>query len=472
MKKTTLRLFALLLAAVLTVSAGCGQQESPSSPTAGSTPAASSAPGTDVPTTAEPTTAPAPETTPAPKAENTDPDPDTGIIALSLTKDLQAEKVQGKEPDREFKMNLLRFGSDLFRGVYAHDTENRTLLVSPLSAMLAMAMVTNGASGEALDELLNVLAGENGSLEDFNRYMYAYLSGLPSGEKAKFHIADSIWIRDLADFVVKDAFLKENVDYYQAEIFRAAFDDRTIRDINHWCDLHTFGMIPHIIQRIEPSDMLYLINALAFDADWASPYYKAVEEENYFTDLFGETQAAQVLYGEESYYLSDDICTGFMKDYAYGSYRFVALLPNEGIGIDEFVASLDAEKLFPLLNEPSTEKVLTSMPEFSFDYFTELNEVLKEMGIRTAFNRSAAGSFKEISNTDLFISGVVQKTFIEVSNMGTRAAAVTAVTAATTEMPDPGQPRTVDLNRPFVYMIIDTQTRLPLFIGTVTSLKK
>ncbi len=112
------------------------------------------------------------------------------------------------------------------------------------------------------------------------------------------------------------------------------------------------------------------------------------------------------------------------------------------------------------------------MPEFSFEYYTSLNEVFEEMGIRTAFDREAAGSFKEISDTDLFISGVVQKTFIEVSNMGTRAAAVTAVTAATTEAFNPVQPKTVYLNRPFVYMIIDTQTRLPLFIGTVTSLKK
>ena len=385
--------------------------------------------------------------------------------AADLMENFTAEAVPSRKIDETFRMDLLRFSAEIFREVYVRDAGNKTTLVSPLSILNALAMTANGAREETLKEMEAVLAGADMTLDDLNAYLHTYLNALPSSQNASFAFANSIWFRDTAGFTVERDFLQKNVNYYNAGVYKAPFDGTTVRDINQWVDTNTHGMIPKILDSLSDEDMMMLINALVFEAKWASPFPDHVIQEELFTCLDGTQIPVFQMYGTEHCFLSDDTCTGFMKDYKEG-YRFVALLPNEGVDLDSFIASLSAEKLNGLLTKQQGIKTYIKLPKFSYDFSQSLNDALKALGMERAFG---AAQFEGISrDLPLVIAGVVHVTHIDVDNEGTRAAAVTAVTMAATAMPGPEETREVWLDRPFVYMIIDSVNNLPIFIGSVT----
>lgn len=140
-------------------------------------------------------------------------------------------------------------------------------LVSPLSVMLALAMTANGAKGDTLTEMEKVL-GEDISLPLLNEYLHTYISALPSGDKCRLVAADSIWLKDSSSLKVESDFLQKNADYYGAGAFRSPFNDKTVTEINSWVKEKTDGMIDGIISQIDDSAVMFLINALYFDALW------------------------------------------------------------------------------------------------------------------------------------------------------------------------------------------------------------
>ena len=439
---------------------------------------------TDVPGTSSETTAPAvqPTDSPEPATQGIDPTAPSvqpfnpGIIGKAQAADLMesftAESVPERAADEAFRENMLRFTAEIFNQIYSRDTKDKTTLISPLSILTALAMTANGARQETLAEMQRVLCGTGMTLEDLNAYLHTYLNALPSSEKASFAFANSIWFKDMEGFTVERDFLQKNVNYYGAGIFKAPFDQNTVRDINQWVAANTHDMIPSLLDRLEEDARMVLINALVFEAKWDIPF----DSENsihpgIFTGLSGQTKIVDLMYAQERIYLSDKTCQGFMKSYAGGNYRFVALLPNEGVDFNEFVLSLNAEKLSGLLN-PQYGKVNIRMPKFSYDYDQSLVEMLEALGMKQAFTDAA--QFEGIGNSrnrGLKISDVLHKTHIDVDNEGTKAAAVTAVLVSeTTAISRPEEIHQVYLDRPFVYMIIDTANNLPLFIGTVTEL--
>ena len=171
--------------------------------------------------------------------------------------------------------------------------------------------------------------------------------------------------------------------------------------------------------------------------------------------------------GETYEYLSDEHSTGFIKYYQDGKYAFAAILPEEGMTTGEYLATLTPDALHTMLSNPSRETVDISIPKFSLDYSTELGDTLQAMGMTSAF-QSETADFSAMSDRDLYISAVLHKTHIDMYEGGTRAAAVTAVLVKETCVMEP--PKSVVLDRPFVYVIMDTQTSLPIFFGTVETL--
>ncbi|HPU18523.1 MAG TPA: serpin family protein, partial [Bacillota bacterium] len=226
-------------------------------------------------------------------------------------------------------------------------------------------------------------------------------------------------------------------------------------------------MIEDIVDDIPPSVVMYLINALAFDAEWETIYNKNDVSEGVFTTADGKEQKVEFMTGEEDKYLKLDNAEGFIRYYKDRKYAFAALLPEEGVDIADFIASLDAEALSDSLKNAASELVIASIPKFEYDYDTELSKTLTSMGIVNAFDPDKA-DFSGIGTTDLgnmFISKVIHKTYIAVAERGTRAGAATVVEIDTESAPL--IEHTVKLDRPFVYMIIDTQYNLPIFIGSV-----
>ena len=211
---------------------------------------------------------------------------------------------------------------------------------------------------------------------------------------------------------------------------------------------------------------MYLINALAFDAEWQVVYNESRVRDGVFTKEDGTKQNVELMYSEEQRFLEDTDATGFIKYYADQKYAFAALLPNEGVSVSDYIASLSGEKLHGMLSNARMVEVNAAIPKFEMEYEVQMNEIQKEMGMTDAFDPNASDLSGLGSSTrgNLFVSRVLHKTFITVDEKGTKAGAATVVEVS--EESAPVEVEEVYLNRPFVYMLIDCETNLPFFIGT------
>ena len=387
--------------------------------------------------------------------------------ATDLMRGIAREEVDGKNPDDEFKSAYLNFTAELFKKSVekSKNSGEGNALISPFSVMVALSMTANGAGGNTLSEMEKVL-GKNIDIETLNKYLYTYIESLCSGEKCKLSVANSIWLRDTTSLSVKKNFLQKNMDYYNAAIYKSMFDAKGVADINSWVKKHTDGMIEKLVDKIDDDTMMLLINAVAFDAEWAKKY--DVIYEGNFTSLVGDRRTVEMMRSLEEKYIDDGSATGFIKEYKGGKYSFAAILPNSE-DIYSYVENMTEESIAKLLSGVSYEPVKTEMPKFSSDFSITMEECLKDMGIKDAF--SSMADFSEMAENNLFISSVVHKTHITVNENGTKASAVTSVTMANTAVAPPVLPKEVVLDRPFVYMIIDNENNMPIFIGMVTDIK-
>ena len=348
----------------------------------------------------------------------------------------------------------------------ASEESGKNTLISPLSVLCALAMTANGAEEETLAQMEEVLGM---TTEELNLYLYSYMQNLPQGEKYKLSLANSIWFTDDERFTVNLDFLQTNADYYGADIYKAPFDKQTLKDINNWIEEKTDGMIKDALDDIPSAALMYLINALAFDAEWMTIYEKHQVRDGEFTKEDGTKQDVEFMYGTEGTYLEDEKATGFKKYYKGGKYAFVAMLPNEGVSVSEYVDSLTGESLNVLLTNPQNTTVYTSMPKFETGYSVEMSELLGSMGMTDAFSAESA-NFKSLGTSsagNIFINRVLHKTYISVGEKGTRAAAVTIVEPGDGAAMEPEEPKEVYLDRPFVYMLVDCENNIPFFIGTM-----
>ncbi len=292
-------------------------------------------------------------------------------------------------------------------------------------------------------------------------------------QDVELHLANSIWIRDTAADQMKEDYLVRTDRIFDAEAVIAPFDQTTVDAINGWCDEKTDGMIDHLLEGISSDAQLILMNATALDAPWADPYEDSQVREETFTNANGDAETVKMLNGTESNYFETEDAIGFMKCYEGGEYAFLTILPDEDMTVDEYVQSLTGEKYLEFWNSRTGEyDVWTKLPEFTYEYELKMNGVLSDMGMVQAFSAKDADftGIAEFQGGSPYIDIVLHKTFIEVGQYKTRAAAVTAVIMeAACEMSEEVEIKEVYLDRPFVYAIIEVDTGMPLFIGTLQS---
>ena len=435
--------------------------------------------------------------------------PGCGVRAQELTKDIEPQALDtttdltaGGEAVTAFALSLLRSERAATEGV----------LISPVSVLNALGMVANGAGGDTLKQL-ETAAGM--SLNQLNDFLYTYRMSLPAAYKScAVSLANSAWIRE--DFRVEDDFLRSCVNYYGAEMYRSAFDGSLVTDLNRWVSQKTDGMIDRLLEQApDVLTMLYMVNAACFDARWDTPYTKADLRTGLpftaangtqqtaltmlymvnaacfdarwdtpytkadlrtglpFTAANGTQQTADYMTGTENIYLSGNNVTGFVKPYDGGKYAFVALLPDEGVTLADYLENLTGEHLYKLITDHRSADVQVSIPKFDARSELELEEPLKDMGITALFNVSTAdlrGIGSAPSGNNLYVSSVLHKTYLSLDESGTRAAAATVVEVVGDALPSEDV-KTVTLDRPFLYMIVDTHACVPLFMGTVTSME-
>ncbi len=397
----------------------------------------------------------------------------TDYNAVNLMKDIQAAKVKTKQVDETFAASQYALTVNLLKETALNskkETADENLMISPLSVSLALSMTANGAKNQTLTEMEKVLGGDL-KIADLNAYYADLLNTLPNSDQAKLHIANSIWFRDSERIIVPKEFLQTNADYYGADAFKAPFNEQTVKDINSWVNENTHEMIPKLLEKIPNQNVfMYLINALAFEADWTAPYDTNHINKAEFKPYGTDPVEVEMMYGNEYTYLEDEYATGFMKDYKGRDYAFAAILPKESdsITVSDYIGMMTPESLQKMLNKQQSCKVVTKIPQFKFAYDTELSDALKAIGMPTAFDDKLS-DFTGLNENDGVISRVLHKTFIQVDEAGTKAGAVTAVEMMEkTSVEQPEKPKFVLLDRPFIFLIVDKQhNNLPLFIGYV-----
>lgn len=371
-------------------------------------------------------------------------------------------KIQGKI-SKKFIKHTADFSLELFQRAVK---QKENIVISPVSVLAAMTMTANGADTKTLQEMEQVLGGD--SLEELNLELSHFLAGLYTGEKAVLKRADSIWFKNIEkEFAVNKDFLKLISDKFHAELLSAPFDSQTMEQINSWVSKHTEGRIHNFLKTLPGDVWMYLIDICTLDAQWASIYEQHKISKGIFTAYNNKKQTVFMMHSTEGCYLKDNITTGFLKPYAKG-YSFAALLPKEGMDINDYVKSLSGERLLYLLNNVRHTMILTELPKFQGKSSLEFGEILQEMGIKKAFSKEADLSrLGKSGKASLYISRVFQDSYIEVDERGTKAGAATAVELTRGAVMATDK---VKLNRPFVYAVVDNQTKLPLFLGTVLSI--
>ena len=385
------------------------------------------------------------------------------LALLPITAAAQAEDVLKRGTGAEASGSSFAFG--LFQDITAYD-ESDIVFISPLSASIALSMTAAGAEGATQEEMLRTLGFGGLSVKDLNacnRGIIDLLSSDPEG--VELNVANSLWVSDR--FTLKSRYIRTAGSEYSARVSNLDFSDPASPSvINRWCAENTAGRIDKMIENIDPATQMYLLNALYFKGMWTTPFDAA----NTRKDIFhGNRRDSEVEFMHRTasfpYYIGPE---GALLELPYGEGSFVMdiFLPAEGVSAEEFASGLDGEALSTLTGLLQTDRIKVTLPKFKAEYETSLNATLQRLGMRDAFTPSA--DFSGMSKEPLMISEVKQKTFIEVNEEGSEAAAVTSVAVMRTSLaPEPLEFR---VDRPFVFLIRERNSGTILFMGLVRNL--
>ena len=346
-------------------------------------------------------------------------------------------------------------------GEACREMDKENICLSPLSAQLAMAMVANGAEGKTRTEILDIMQLGDSANAKSRKLLDDIATKTVWNEHGDIRIANSIWIRE--DFDVKQEFVETNKEYLDALVERATFNQETVNRVNEWCKENTNGKIPTILDRFKDNDRMLLINALYLKAAWSKPFQENNTTNQKFTTEKGkQVKVPMMMMRSNEQFYKDDVVSMVTKR-LQGGYSMLFILPAEGVKCDE-AAEYVAKDFDTYLRNMSVSDVSLSLPKFTTDFGMSIKNTLANLGIKRAFGGNA--QFGGISDEPLFISDVVQKTYINVNEKGTEAAAVTMAITGLLSM-RPQKIEVITFDRPFIYAIIKDNGNEVLFAGKV-----
>lgn len=361
------------------------------------------------------------------------------------------------------------FGLNLFRAVSEEEGDSN-VFISPLSVSMALGMTLNGAEGDtyaAMQEALALSGLSEAEINESYRTLIDLLHGLDP--EVVFEIANSIWHRE--GFAVEADFLDINRESFDSEVRELDFSDPAAPGvINGWVDEKTHGKIEKIVDQIDPLTMMYLINAIYFKGMWTYEFDEEATQNRPFAAMDGSVDDVPMMEQEaELAYFESDALQVVDLPYGDSLYSMMVILPRQGGNLDEVVASLDQETWNDWTGRLESREVWLRLPRFQLEYEVDLNQVLSSLGMEVAFNPYEA-DFTAINPAgELYISKVKHKTFIDLDEEGTEAAAVTSVEVGVVSV-DPNAPVPMFVDRPFVFAIREQHSGTILFVGKVVGL--
>lgn len=346
-------------------------------------------------------------------------------------------------------------------GEACREMDKENICLSPLSAQFAMAMVANGAEGKTRTEILDAMQLGNNANANSRKLLDDISEKTVWNEHGDIRIANSIWIKD--GFDVRQKFVETNKEFFDALVEKAEFNQETVNRVNEWCKENTNGKIPTILDRFNDSDRMLLINALYFKAAWSKPFQERNTTDKKFTTERGEEiEVPMMMMRSNEQFYKDDVVSMVTKN-LQGGYSMLFILPGEGVKCDE-AAEYVAKDFDTFLKNMEVKDVSLSLPKFTTDFGMSLKNTLANLGIKRAFGGKA--QFGGISDEALYISDVVQKTYINVNEKGTEAAAVTVAVTGLLSMRPP-KIEVITFDRPFIYAIVKNSGNEVLFAGKV-----
>ena len=385
---------------------------------------------------------------------------------LTLAKDSAPTATQGKAPEKNNDL-----ACNLFRTIYEQKHSNGRFIMSPISVGYLLGMLNAGAEGETQRQIIDVL-GLGGSVNEINSHFKKVMdeaSGVDSTVTIK--IANSIDVNSARNYCLIPKYKTDMQEYYNAQI--DAFDfgnSRNVDIINNWCNTHTDGMIPKILDSLDPGAAMCLLNAVYFKASWTNEFDPKNTRDKIFTKQDGTMLEHKMMHVSIKgvAFGSNNLCKMLSLPYGNGSYSMIVLLPHEGKTIGDIIQSLSAQQLEQLRTQEMTiHNVDILMPRFTTENEIGLEQVLSSMGMPLAFHPRAAEFSNMVKGEELWVSMMKQKARIEVNEKGTKAAAVT-VAMVTTKSLNPNRTiwKEFHATRPFVYFIVDNSSGTIYFMGT------
>lgn len=361
------------------------------------------------------------------------------------------------------------FALKFFKALLEEDQTDANKLISPLSIHMDFSMVYNGAAGNTLDEMKQALQLENVSQPLLNAVNSTLISGLPLADsRVQVAVANSIWYRNQGPQPLT-GFIQTVSDSYKAQITAADFSNpQTVNSINAWVTEKTHGKINKIIEQIDASDIMYLINAVYFKGQWRQKFDTKDTRDREFH--VSETQSVQAPFMTQTAtfrYLSNSSMQCIELPYGQGSFSMYVLLPQTNLSAGSLATSLNGDLVKSLLAPMDSAKVTLFMPKWEYSYdINDLKPEMSSLGMSEAFTTRADFSKMYPPAAGAYISKALHKTYIAVDEQGTEAAAVTSIGMGTTSVPS--NP-VMDINRPFLYLITENQTGSILFLGMVAN---
>ena len=345
------------------------------------------------------------------------------------------------------------------------------VFISPLSVSIALGMTWNGANGNTRTEMGTALKMDGMSSTDINEYYKTMQTTLPGMDPTtKLNIANSLWYKE--GYPLKADFLKLNTDYFNAEVRSLDFEKAWAVDtINNWCARKTNQLIPKVLNEISRDAAAFLINAVYFKGIWRKKFDKKNTEEALFTDEKGQQLKVNMMYQKDTFAYSADATAQYL-DMPYGNKAFnmTVILPNEGKTTADVLNNLTAESWNNRISSLKTREVEVFYPRFKQECKFELKDALQNMGMKQAFTDFA--DFSNMTDQRVKISFVKHDTYVEVTEEGTEAAAVTVVGIEFTSIQEPPVTPVFRVNKPFVFVIREKSTGVILFIGKMGKIEK
>ena len=378
-------------------------------------------------------------------------------------------KIELRGTETEIVQTDQQFAFDFFGRIY-NEEPGESFMVSPLSLSMALSMTWNGAAGETKTAMQRALRMEQyGDDAEINGY-YKKLKDalLITDPSTKLSIANAIFTNQFVE--IKPDFLNTNKQFYDAETKAVDFgNSATVGVVNQWASDHTNGLIKEIIERTDPRDLMYLLNAIYFKGIWTTKFDKKNTSKKAFLTENGTKQTVDMMHQVSEFnYMEDETMQMVQLPYGNEAFSMMVLLPQSGKKQVDVVEALQNKTYWGnAVERLRRSEVELYLPKFKTEYSKKLNDLLIDMGMGIAFSNQA--DFSGMSDYSAAISLVQQNTYISTDESGTEAAAVTIVGVGVTSV---GPPEKVVFNadRPFVYLIRENSTGAILFMGSVATI--